>query len=76
MRMSAIDWISRILVIIGGLNWGLIGISNYDLVAKIFGSSMSTGSRVVYVLVGLAAVWELIRLAFREPVTTEGPRRT
>lgn len=68
MRMSAIDWISRILVIIGGLNWGLVGISNYNVVSAIFGS-MATGSKVVYILVGLAAIYELVRLAFREPVT-------
>ena len=71
MRMSAIDWISRILVIIGGLNWGLIGIANYNLVSSIFGDGSMT-SKVVYSLVGLAALYELIRLAFREPVTAKG----
>jgi hypothetical protein len=65
--MSVIDWISRILVIVGGLNWGLIGAANYNLVAAVFGDGSMT-SRVVYSLVGLAALWELIRLAFRQPV--------
>jgi uncharacterized membrane protein YuzA (DUF378 family) len=64
--MSAIDWISRILVIIGGLNWGLIAISRYDLVAAMFGANTSA-SRFVYGLVGLAALYELIRLVFRAP---------
>ena len=68
-KVSVIDWISRILVIIGGLNWGLIGIANYNLVAAIFGDG-SMASKVAYVLVGLGALWELIRLAFREPVAT------
>lgn len=71
-EVSVIDWISRILVIIGGLNWGLIGVANYNLVAAIFGDG-SMASKVVYTLVGLAALWEIIRLAFREPVAT---RRT
>ncbi len=67
MTVSVIDWISRILVIIGGLNWGLIAISRYDAVARVFG--VDTGAtRFVYGLVGLAAIWELIRLISREPV--------
>jgi len=50
-----------VLVVIGGLNWGLIGLFNYDLVAMIFGS-MSFLSRLVYGLVGLSAVYVLIPL--------------
>lgn len=72
--MSVIDWISRILVIIGGLNWGLIAVSKYDLVASIFGTN-TMASRFVYGLVGLAALYELIRLAFREPARTRGEAR-
>ncbi len=53
--MKAIKVISLILVIIGGLNWGLVGIANFDLVATIFGD-MSTISRIVYSLVGLGAI--------------------
>lgn len=53
--MKAIKIISLVLVIIGGLNWGLVGIANFDLVATIFGD-MSTLSRIVYSLVGLAAI--------------------
>ncbi len=67
MRMSGIDWVSRILVVIGGLNWGLIGIARYNLVSSIFGEGTMI-SRLVYSLVGLAALYELIRLAFGEPV--------
>ncbi len=55
-KMNVIDWIALILVIIGGLNWGLIGLFNFDLVAAIFGD-MSAISRVVYSLVGLAALY-------------------
>jgi len=47
--------ISYILVLVGALNWGLVGLFDFDLVAKIFGE-MSTLSRLVYILVGLSAV--------------------
>ena len=48
-----------VLVIIGGLNWGLYGLFGFDLVAYLFGA-MSILSRIVYVLVGLAALYLLI----------------
>ncbi len=48
--------IALVLVIIGGLNWGLVGLFDYNLVAMIFGD-MSTLSRVVYDLVGLSAIY-------------------
>ncbi len=53
--MKAIKIISLILVIIGGLNWGLVGLFGFDLVAAIFGD-MSAISKVVYVLVGIGAI--------------------
>ena len=55
-KLSAVDWIVLILVIVGGLNWGLVGVFNYDLVASIFGD-MSALSRIVYDLVGLSAIY-------------------
>jgi len=55
-KLSTVDWIVLILVIIGGLNWGLIGVFDYDLVASIFGD-MSALSRIIYDLVGLSAVY-------------------
>lgn len=55
-NLSTLDWVAVVLVIIGGLNWGLIGIFGWDLVAYIFGT-MSTISQVVYILVGLSAVY-------------------
>ncbi len=54
--MKALKIIAFILVIVGGLNWGLVGLFNFDLVAAIFGA-MSSVSKIVYVLVGLAAVY-------------------
>jgi len=53
--------ISLILVIIGGLNWGLVGFLNFDLVATLFGDG-TTISRVVYGLVGLAALYMLVTI--------------
>lgn len=55
-NLSAFDFIALALLIIGGLNWGLIGLFNYDLVASIFGT-MSILSRIVYGLVGLSAIY-------------------
>lgn len=54
--LSAIDWIALVLMIIGALNWGLVGAFGFDLVAAIFGE-MSALARIVYVLVGLAGLW-------------------
>jgi len=54
--MKVISTIAMILVIVGGLNWGLVGFFNFDLVAAIFGV-MSFLSRIVYVLVGLSAIY-------------------
>lgn len=57
MAKNALDWIATILVIIGGLNWGLVGLFNFNLVTTIFGTSMMT--TIVYILVGLAAIYEI-----------------
>lgn len=58
-KLNGLDWIALILVIIGALNWGLIGFFKFDLVAAIFGD-MSTLSRIVYGLVGLSAIYVAI----------------
>jgi uncharacterized membrane protein YuzA (DUF378 family) len=55
-NLSILDWIALILLIVGGLNWGLVGIFKFDLVATIFGQ-MSALSRIVYTLVGLSAIY-------------------
>lgn len=59
--MRAINVITLVLLIVGGLNWGLVGLLGLDLVAAIFGE-MSPLSRIVYVLVGISAVWQLLAL--------------
>lgn len=60
-----IDRIALILSIIGGLNWGLVGIFQFDLVAWICGGQSGIVSRIVYIVVGLAALW-CISLLFRD----------
>ncbi len=60
--MKVIDKIALLLIIIGAINWGLIGIFGFDLVAAIFGE-MSLVSRIVYSLVGISGLWG-IKLLF------------
>lgn len=57
--MTTMNWIALVLLIVGGLNWGLVGLFEFDLVAAIFGE-MSALSRIVYVLVGLAALYAAV----------------
>lgn len=58
------DTLALILSIIGSLNWGLVGIFKFDLVAWIFGGQASVISRIIYAVVGLAGLW-CITLLFR-----------
>lgn len=58
--MKIIDTITLILVIIGALNWGLIGIFNFNLVDTLFGS-MSFLSRLIYILVGVSGIISIKR---------------
>ena len=57
--------LSLALVIIGALNWGSIGIFKFDLVAWLFGSQLSAGSRIVYTLVAIAGLWCITLLFHR-----------
>ncbi len=54
---NIIDWICLIVLIIGGINWGLVGFFNFNLVEAIFGL---TGARVVYVIAGICALYEIV----------------
>ena len=65
-----LDRISLILVVIGAINWGSIGLFRFDIVAWLFGGQTATVSRVVYTLVGLAALW-CISLLFRSDTVTD-----
>jgi uncharacterized protein len=59
--MNIVNIVTLVLLIVGGLNWGFVGLANFDLVAALFGE-MSELSRIVYGLVGLSALWQLIPL--------------
>jgi uncharacterized membrane protein YuzA (DUF378 family) len=65
-RVNWLDWVVMTLLIVGGLNWGLVAIAEFDLVAWIFGGmdfgETNAASRIVYGLVGLAALYEALRL--------------
>ena len=63
--MQVIDRIALILTIVGGLNWGSIGLFRFDLVAWICGGQGSIVARIIYTLVALAGIW-CISLLFRE----------
>ena len=65
------DTLALILSIIGSLNWGLVGIFRFDLVAWLFGGQGALFSRIVYTLVGLAGLW-CISLLFRRRIPVEG----
>ncbi|MEX0918128.1 MAG: DUF378 domain-containing protein [Candidatus Paceibacterota bacterium] len=59
--LSAIDWIALVLVVVGGLNWGLVAAADLDLVAVLFGD-MSMLARIVYGLVGLSAIYVAVSI--------------
>ena len=65
------DTIALILSIVGSLNWGLVGIFKFDLVAWLFGGQGSVVSRIIYTLVGLAGLW-CITFLFRKGRQVEG----
>jgi len=58
--MKKLDVVAAVLLVIGGLNWGLVGVAGIDLVATLFGP-MSPLARAVYVLVGLSAIYQAMQ---------------
>ena len=63
--MNIIDRIALALIVIGGVNWGLVGVFQFDLVAWICGGQGSIVSRIIYTLVGVSALW-CLALLFRD----------
>ena len=55
-KLNALDWTALVILIIGGINWGLVGFFTFDLVGAIFGP-LTAASRIVYALVGLSAIY-------------------
>ncbi len=60
-KLTTLDWVALVLVIVGGLNWGLVGALNFNLVSALFGTSVL--AMIVYILVGLSAVYLLVNVA-------------
>ena len=60
--MRAINIVTLLLVIVGGVNWLLVGIADFDLVAALFGTD-TTLTNLVYIIVGISALWQLIPLS-------------
>lgn len=60
LSLSTLDWLFLVLLIVGGLNWGLVGLFQYDLVATLFGEA-TTLSNIVYSLVGVSALYYVVR---------------
>jgi len=73
--MKSLDITAVALLVIGGLNWGLVGAANFDLVAALFGP-MSPLSRIVYVLVGAAALYRILQWKAIEHRRTFAPAQT
>ena len=77
--MRTVSLLARALLIVGGINWGLVALGNFDLVATLVGLSFGQTnaiSRIVYGLVGAAAVFEALRLATRRSETVHEPMRS
>ena len=69
---SALYWIALILTVIGGLSWGLIGLIGLDVVAAVFGAA-SIVTHVIYVIIGLAALYLIAAALMERPVDTARP---
>ena len=62
MKKGTIGWVVGLLLVVGGLNWGLVGLFNMDVVATVFGGTEALGSKAVYVFIGLAALYKLAKM--------------
>ncbi|MBQ3179780.1 MAG: DUF378 domain-containing protein [Firmicutes bacterium] len=69
--MNAVDYIAQILVIVGAINWGLVGFLDFDLVGAIFGGAASLISRCIFALVGLAGLYVISFLFRRDGRATQ-----
>lgn len=59
MRVRTLDWIALTLIVIGAINWGLVGFFQFDLIATLFGGMQGWFSRIIYALVGIAGLYSL-----------------
>jgi uncharacterized membrane protein YuzA (DUF378 family) len=76
-HLNPLEWLAALILIVGGLNWGLVGLFEFDLVAEIFGEEWGTSnwaSRLVYIIVGASAIYTLMGLLRMEAMTTKEER--
>jgi hypothetical protein len=76
-HLNPLEWLSAIVLIVGGLNWGLVGLFEFDLVAEIFGEEFGTTNgmtRTIYTIVGASALYTLFGLLRMEAMTTREQR--
>lgn len=76
-HLNPLEWISVVILVVGGVNWGLVGLFEYDLVAEIFGEEFgttNTATRIIYTLVGIAALYTLVGLVRMEAMTFRSER--
>ncbi len=62
IQKNTMGMVVGILLVVGGLNWALVGLFNLDVVATIFGGTAALGSKAVYILIGLAATYKLVKM--------------
>lgn len=67
--MKALTWIATLLMVVGAINWGLVGLFNFNLVFTIFGS-IPTLETIIYILVGISGIWGITLLI---PKKSAGP---
>jgi uncharacterized membrane protein YuzA (DUF378 family) len=70
-----IEWVALVLAVVGAINWGLVGLAQFDLVAALFGGQAAPLSRVVYSLVGLAGI-ALLAMRMRQELVHSGSLKT
>jgi len=70
LKLNTIGWVALVLLIIGGINWGLIGFFGFNLVGALFGQ-MTVLSRIVYALVGISALYVVLDWAMSKETHTE-----
>lgn len=69
--MKSVSWIATLLMVVGAINWGLVGLFDWNLVEAIFGFS-PTVEMIVYLLVGLSGIWGISLLVPKKPAMGGG----
>lgn len=71
-HLNPLEWLAAIILVIGGINWGLVGLFEFDVIAEIFGNEFGeteTVTDILYIIVGIAAIYTLLGLLRMEAMT-------